>query len=105
MQKEKTAKQTVPKRAGDNKGRKQAVPQTAQQTIPFREMFKDGVCRLNNGVYTKTVAFEDINYQLAQAEDQSAIFDGAHFSTTLTVPCPSSSRLSTTVPTLKASTP
>ena len=75
MQKEKTAKQTVPKRASD-KGRKQAVPQTAQQTIPFREMFKDGVCRLNNGVYTKTVAFEDINYQLAQAEDQSAIFDG-----------------------------
>jgi len=39
-------------------------------------MFKDGVCRLNNGVYTKTVEFEDINYQLAQAEDQSAIFDG-----------------------------
>ena len=75
MRKEKTARQPTPKRAGD-KGRKQAVPQTAQQTIPFREMFKDGVCRLNNGVYTKTVAFEDINYQLAQAEDQSAIFDG-----------------------------
>ena len=75
MRKGKEAKQAAPKRTGD-KGRKQAGPQTAQQTIPFREMFKDGVCRLNNGVYTKTVEFEDINYQLAQAEDQSAIFDG-----------------------------
>ena len=75
MRKGKEAKQTAPKRAGD-KSRKQAGPQTAQQTIPFREMFRDGVCRLNNGVYTKTVEFEDINYQLAQAEDQSAIFDG-----------------------------
>ncbi|MCQ5145726.1 VirB4-like conjugal transfer ATPase, CD1110 family [Enterocloster bolteae] len=75
MRKRKEAKQTAPKRAGD-KSRKQAGPQTAQQTIPFREMFRDGVCRLNNGVYTKTVEFEDINYQLAQAEDQSAIFDG-----------------------------
>ena len=75
MRKGKEAKQAAPKRTGD-KGRKQTGPQTAQQTIPFREMFKDGVCRLNNGVYTKTVEFEDINYQLAQAEDQSAIFDG-----------------------------
>lgn len=66
MQKANEARQPAPKRAGD-KGRKQAVPQTAQQTIPFREMFRDGVCRLNNGVYTKTVGFEDINYQLAQA--------------------------------------
>ena len=75
MRKGKEVKQAAPKRAGD-KGRKQAGPQTAQQTIPFWEMFRDGVCRLNNGVYTKTVEFEDINYQLAQAEDQSAIFDG-----------------------------
>ena len=75
MRKGKEAKQAAPKRVR-NKGRKQAGPQTAQQTIPFREMFRDGVCRLNNGVYTKTVEFEDINYQLAQAEDQSAIFDG-----------------------------
>lgn len=59
-----------------DKARKQAIPQTAQQTIQYREMYRDGTCRLNNGLYTRTVEFEDINYQLAQAEDQSAIFDG-----------------------------
>ena len=60
-------KQTQPKKAG---------PQTAQQTIPYRELFKDGICRVNDRFYTKSLEYEDINYQLAQADDQSAIFDG-----------------------------
>jgi len=51
------------------------APQTAQQTIPYREMFRDGVCRVNDRLYTKTVMFSDINYQLAQNEDKSAIFE------------------------------
>jgi len=51
------------------------VPKTAQQSIPYREMFKDGVCRVTDRLYTKTVTFSDINYQLAQNEDKSAIFD------------------------------
>ena len=60
-------KQAQPKKAG---------PQTAQQTIPYRELFKDGICRVNDRFYTKSLEYEDINYQLAQADDQSAIFDG-----------------------------
>lgn len=55
---------------------KKAGPQTAQQTIPYRELFKDGICRVNDRLYTKSLEYEDINYQLAQADDQSAIFDG-----------------------------
>ena len=47
-----------------------------QQTIPYREIFKDGICRVNDRLYTKSMEYEDINYQLAQADDQSAIFDG-----------------------------
>ena len=27
---------------------KKAGPQTAQQTIPYRELFKDGICRVND---------------------------------------------------------
>ncbi|MCL2342716.1 MAG: ATP-binding protein [Firmicutes bacterium] len=38
-------------------------------------MYRDGVCRVNSRLYTKMVAFTDINYQLAQNEDKSAIFD------------------------------
>ena len=51
------------------------VPQTAQQSIPFQRMFPDGVCRVNDNYYTKTIQFQDINYQLAQLEDKTAIFD------------------------------
>jgi len=51
------------------------VPQTAQQSIPFQRMFPDGICRVTDNYYTKTVQFQDINYQLAQQEDKTAIFD------------------------------
>ena len=50
-------------------------PQTAQQSIPYREMYKDGVCRVNDRLYTKTVVFNDINYHLAQNDDKTQIFE------------------------------
>jgi len=39
-------------------------------------MFKDGVCRVSDNYYTKSIAYEDINYAVASADDQSVIFDG-----------------------------
>ncbi len=51
------------------------APKTAQQSIPFERMFPDGICRVRGNYYTKTIQFQDINYQLAQQEDQSAIFE------------------------------
>ena len=51
------------------------VPRTAQQSIPFQRMFEDGTCRVRSGYYTRTIQFQDINYQLAQQEDKTAIFD------------------------------
>ena len=50
-------------------------PYTAQQTIPYMQMFPDGICHVSGKRYSKTVAFEDINYQLAQADDKTAIFE------------------------------
>ena len=38
-------------------------------------MFQDGICRVREGYYTKTIQFQDINYQLAQQEDRAAIFE------------------------------
>ncbi|MDR0905510.1 MAG: conjugal transfer protein TraE, partial [Oscillospiraceae bacterium] len=52
-----------------------AAPETAQQSIPYREMHRDGVCRVNDRLYTKTIAFGDINYQLARNEDKTQIFE------------------------------
>lgn len=42
----KPTKRAKPKKAG---------PQTAQQTIPYREIFKDGICRVNDKLYTKSM--------------------------------------------------
>ena len=39
-------------------------------------MYRDGICRLDDKFYTKTVQFFDINYQLAQADDKAQIFEG-----------------------------
>ncbi len=54
---------------------KKPIPTTAQQTIPYQEMVSDGICVLENGRYSKTIQFYDINYQLAQNEDKTLIFE------------------------------
>ena len=56
--------------------RKTRGPQSAQQTIPYKEMLKDGICKVREGYYTKTLSYEDINYAVASSDDQSTIFDG-----------------------------
>ena len=50
-------------------------PRTAQQTLSFERMFPDGICRVGGDFYTKTIQFQDINYQLAQQEDKTEIFE------------------------------
>ena len=51
------------------------IPHSAQESIPFQRMFPDGICRVTDNYYTKTIQYQDINYQLAQQEDQTAIFE------------------------------
>lgn len=58
-----------------NARKNDGVPQTAQQSIPFDRMFPDGICRVGLDYYTKTIQFQDINYQLAQQEDKTEIFE------------------------------
>ena len=38
-------------------------------------MYPDGICRVTEKKYSKSLVFEDINYQLAQADDKTAIFE------------------------------
>ena len=51
-------------------------PRTAQGTIPYQRMWPDGICRVTDNYYTKTIQFQDINYQLAQNDDKTSIFEG-----------------------------
>ena len=66
-------KRIVMQKKKDRKAKK--VRKSAQQTIPYVEMCRDGICKVNNRLYTKSIGFEDINYQLAQNEDKTAIFE------------------------------
>ena len=49
--------------------------QSAQDSIPYQRMWPDGICRVADTHYTKTIQFQDINYQLSQNEDKTAIFE------------------------------
>lgn len=48
---------------------------TAQQTIPYEIMYPDGICKLAGKLYSKSIEFFDINYQLAQPDDKTATFE------------------------------
>ena len=60
------------KSSADKKNEKKI---SAQNTIRYKEMAKDGICRVQGKIYSKTIRFYDINYQLAQNEDKNAIFE------------------------------
>ena len=39
---------------------------SAQDSIPYERMWPDGICRVSDSHYTKTIQFQDINYQLSK---------------------------------------
>ena len=49
--------------------------QSPVDLIPYLQMYPDGICRVTEKKYSKSLVFEDINYQLAQADDKTAIFE------------------------------
>lgn len=55
--------------------RRDRKEKSAQDSIPYQRMWPDGICRVTDNHYTKTVQFQDINYQLSQNEDKTAIFE------------------------------
>ena len=48
---------------------------SVQTTIPYLEMFKDGICQVSENYYTKTIRFSDIDYQLVDYDSAGKIFD------------------------------
>jgi hypothetical protein len=50
-------------------------PHSAQDTLPFRQIYPDGLCKLDDNTWSRCIQFEDVNYQLAQPDDQTSIFE------------------------------
>ena len=68
-------KKEVSKKEQKKQDQKQEKKISAQKSIAYREMGRDGICRVEGKMYSKTIRFYDINYQLAQNEDKNAIFE------------------------------
>ena len=56
-----------------NGGAKGQIPDSTQKTITFEKMYRDGICKVRRGYYTKMVSFRDMNYVLQDEEEQTGI--------------------------------
>ena len=55
--------------------RKEQKRYTVEDTIPYFRLLKSGICQIDEKHFNKSIAFEDINYQLALEEDRDLIFN------------------------------
>ena len=51
-------------------------PKTAEDAVPVRRIWPDGVCLTDDGEYAKTWRVSDVNYAAASKEDKEAMFLG-----------------------------
>ena len=50
-------------------------PGTAQETIPYKKMFPDGICQVDDTHFSKTIQYYDINYQLSHHDEKLTVLD------------------------------
>ena len=46
---------------------------STQKSIPFKRMYADGVCELEDNVYNRMVEFGDINYELLDEQEKKSL--------------------------------
>ena len=51
------------------------IPESAQDTIPYRMPYEDGIFESAEGYFTQTIAFEDITYQLLDNDPKNILFE------------------------------
>lgn len=51
------------------------IPESAQDTIPYRIPYEDGIFESEKGYFTQTITFEDITYQLLDNEPKNILFE------------------------------
>lgn len=55
-------------------GKIYARPANVQQTIPYKQVFKNGIIETRPGVFTKCYRIPDVNFKVASQEEQLRIF-------------------------------
>lgn len=51
------------------------IPESAQDTIPYKIPYPDGIFESADGYFTQTIAFEDITYQLLDNDPKNMLFE------------------------------
>ena len=46
---------------------------STQKSIPFKRMYADGVCELEDNVYNSMIEFGDINYELLDEQEKKSL--------------------------------
>lgn len=54
--------------------RKRRAPEKAADCLQYENMYEGGVCEVEPGLFSMTMAFTDVNFQLARQEDQNSLF-------------------------------
>ena len=52
----------------------QNTKNSTQDVLFFNEILPNGICKVDDNTFSKTIEFSDINYRLANEEDQASIF-------------------------------
>ncbi|MBQ2388821.1 MAG: hypothetical protein II305_02085, partial [Clostridia bacterium] len=79
---EKGASVSVSGKKGDSKKKKKAkkfnlfgnAPKTAQETIPYLSVYKNGIIEISENVFSKSYVIGDVNFSIASDEEQENIF-------------------------------
>lgn len=53
----------------------QSLPKTAQQTLPIKNVFKNGVIESKSGAFSKVYKLNDINFNALSKDEQEATFE------------------------------
>lgn len=51
------------------------IPESAQDTIPYKIPYPDGIFESADGYFTQTIAFDDITYQLLDSDPKNMLFE------------------------------
>lgn len=63
------------KQEGKERARKLARAKDTRMAIGYERMYRDGICEVEPGLFSQTLAFPDVSYQSAREDRQQAIFD------------------------------
>lgn len=69
------------KKQKNNKGSKKkknqsiTIPKTAQDTIPYIAVYKNGIIEIEQGIFSKCYKLDDVNFKIATDDEQREMFD------------------------------